>query len=91
MDYLIKHWQLGRWFKGFFCSAYLEIAKPDKRFYEIVLKTTGKTPVELLYIDDSERNIKAAAGLGIRVIIYAKNQDLRLSLERNGIVLKKNN
>lgn len=70
MDYLARRWKLKQYFKDIFCSGYLGVCKPDKRFCLIALEKTGKKPHEILYIDDREQNIKAAEALGIQSILY---------------------
>ena len=42
--------------------------KPNPEIFKIVLENHGLVPEETLFIDDSEENIKAASGLGIKAL-----------------------
>lgn len=77
MDYLVRRWKLKQYFKDIFCSGYMALSKPDRRFYENALKKTKKHPSEVLYIDDREKNIKSAEELGIRSILYQGTERLQ--------------
>jgi putative hydrolase of the HAD superfamily len=62
--------QLDDYFTQIFNSAELGLSKPDPNIFETVL-TLIQTPAEhVLFIDDQERNVKAAKTLGIKSIHY---------------------
>jgi len=42
------------------------LLKPDRKIYEQALEVAGSPPEKVLYIDDSQENVDAAAQLGIR-------------------------
>jgi len=77
MDFYSKHPELsvlGELFDRMFISEDYKTVKPDKRFFNIMIKEAGINPEESLFIDDNEKNIKAAKELGFRTIHY-KNFD----------------
>ena len=49
--------------------------KPSAEIYRHVLRSEGIRPEQLLFIDDSERNVEAAALLGIRTLHVETNAD----------------
>lgn len=50
------------------------LRKPDKKFFEHVLRDMGAVPCETLFIDDLEENLKPAHELGIQTMLVKKNQ-----------------
>lgn len=46
-------------------SSHIGVAKPDRLFFEIALQLAGGSPVNAIYIDDSEINVAAAKAMGI--------------------------
>lgn len=73
-DYIEKYF----WDKVDHCfiSAELHKVKPNKNFYEEILQYYGITPDELLFLDDSDENIKWASALGIKVLKVERNTRL---------------
>lgn len=47
-----------------FLSCELGIQKPDEKLYEYIMKKTGFSPQDILFIDDQQKNIDAAKKLG---------------------------
>ena len=67
-------------------SAEFGLAKPDPRFYNLVLKKLGVAPSEAIFVDDFSENVKAAAAVGIFAIQYRNTNQARQSvLERLSI------
>jgi FMN phosphatase YigB (HAD superfamily) len=50
---------------GAIVSSDVNVRKPDRRIFERLLSATGCRPVELLFVDDRQDNVTAAAALGI--------------------------
>lgn len=63
-------------FDYIFNSSELGLMKPCHACYEAVIFTLGCDINELLYIDDSEENIKSARSLGIQSILYKSLEQL---------------
>lgn len=51
-------------------SCYEHVVKPDKRIYEILCERYGLDATECVFIDDSEKNVKAAEAVGMKGIWY---------------------
>jgi 2-haloacid dehalogenase len=65
-------------------SGHEGVAKPDARIYEILRERTGAG--DLLFVDDSPRNVEAARACGIEAIHYAPGVDLASELMRRGLL-----
>ncbi len=50
--------------------------KPDIRGFEEILNKWGLKANEVLFIDDSERNVNAAKTLGIKTLQYGSSEDI---------------
>jgi FMN phosphatase YigB (HAD superfamily) len=68
-------------------SGHVGVAKPDPRIYEILFERVGRKPHELLFIDDSAANIRAALALGMATIHYRPGVDLEKELKSRGVAL----
>ena len=58
--------------------------KPDAAAWQLILDEYDLNPEETLFIDDNEKNIKGAAGLGIQTWHYPLNQLLQEALNGTG-------
>lgn len=65
-------------------SAEVRSIKPEPAIYEHTLRGLGVVANQALFIDDRERNIKAARKLGIRGILYESPAQLRVELMKMG-------
>lgn len=60
---------------SFTYSCYLGVTKPDVKMYRNAIENIGLSGHETLFVDDSVRNLEAAARLGIRpVLVLTKEQ-----------------
>ena len=66
---------IGHWFDGQYCSYEMGVCKPRREFFERIISSEGVDPSELLFIDDSRKNIEAAEALGIRGLWIEQNSD----------------
>lgn len=62
------------------------VIKPDRRIYEIVLERTGLAASDLLFVDDSPRNIEAADALGFHTHHFTDPGALRAAVARHGLL-----
>ena len=62
------------------------VIKPDPRIFHILCERAGMAPGELLFVDDSARNIDAAAALGFDVHLFDDPAALRPALEARGLL-----
>lgn len=64
-----------------------KVVKPDPRIYEITLARMGDPdPAEVFFIDDSQRNIDAAAQLGFRTHRFTTAAALEQALQADGLL-----
>jgi putative hydrolase of the HAD superfamily len=66
---------IGDYFDSLYLSFQCKMLKPSAEIYRHVLRSEGIRPEQLLFIDDSERNVEAAALLGIRTLHVETNAD----------------
>jgi epoxide hydrolase-like predicted phosphatase len=62
------------YFDKVYLSCEVGFVKPQKEFYELVVKDLAVLPGECIFIDDSESNLLPAEKLGMKTIL-AKNPD----------------
>lgn len=65
-----EKYKLSRKFDAVFFSCDLQLAKPDKRFYDQILYATNTGPQECVFIDDQMRNLLPAKKMGMQTIHY---------------------
>jgi 2-haloacid dehalogenase len=74
------------WFESILVSADVGLIKPDPAIFELLLERIGRSPSECTYIDDSVRNVAAAAALGLDAIHFESTDQLRDDLARRGFI-----
>lgn len=57
-------------------------AKPDPRIYALTSQRLGMQPQEIVFLDDIERNVAAAAAYGFHAILYQNNAQAIADIER---------
>lgn len=75
-------------FDSFFSSHALGVAKPDPRFFLEITQRLGADPSEILFIDDTERNVVGARAAGlpaIRWTIAEGHERLVAEMEGHGV------
>ena len=65
-------------------SGHVGVVKPDPRIYQILFERVGRPPSELLFIDDSAANVRAAEALGMPAIHFTPGVDLKSELVARG-------
>jgi HAD superfamily hydrolase (TIGR01509 family) len=65
-------------------SGHVGVAKPDRRIFEILLERVGRPAGDLVFVDDSPKNVEAARAFGIEAILYAPGLDLARELASRG-------
>ena len=65
-------------------SGHVGAVKPDRRIYEILFERVGLGPEDLLFIDNSPANVRAAEALGMATIHYRPGIDLERELAARG-------
>ena len=74
-------------FHAHYFSHELGCMKPDRKIYEVVIADLQRPPDEVLFIDDSPRNVGAARDAGINAHIARNSKEAHEVLVRCGIIL----
>ena len=75
-------------FEEIFLSGEHKIAKPDERFYRAALERIEVPTENLVFVDDSLRNVRASEKLGLRALLFTDADQLRNDLKALGINLR---
>jgi putative hydrolase of the HAD superfamily len=67
-DRIRDEMQLLRHFRHAFASHQTGFVKPDREAFEHALRALGCRPQEVLFLDDSQANVAAAAAIGLRAL-----------------------
>ena len=73
-------------FRHIVVSGDVGLCKPDPRIFELTARYAGLAPAELLFVDDSNRNIDAAAALGFAVHHFTDPAALAPALGAHGLL-----
>lgn len=84
--FLSSKFKVDRHFKELILSHKVGFTKPDPRIYQEVLKRSGIAAHKCLFVDDLERNVAAAAELGMHTIRFVGIDDLKQRLSALGII-----
>ena len=60
----------------------MNMLKPSEGFYKAVMSDIGLPPEEMLFIDDSQRNVDAAIAAGLPALYYRPGDNLAALLEK---------
>jgi 2-haloacid dehalogenase len=74
------------WFDGIIVSGEERLKKPDRRIYQLAVERFGLAPAETLYVDDAEKNVRAADLLGFRTHHFVEPEELRNRLVGCGLL-----
>jgi len=85
-DLIRKEYVFFSWFDRIFVSGELRLAKPDPRFYQLVLKELALPAGECLFIDDSAANVEAAGRIGFQTIQFRSGAQLEEELKERGML-----
>ncbi|MGI9506116.1 MAG: HAD family hydrolase [Geminicoccaceae bacterium] len=73
------------YFRTILVSGEERMKKPDPAIFELMLARIGHPAERCLFIDDSDKNIAAAAGLGFDCVHFKSPQQLHAALTDRGI------
>jgi putative hydrolase of the HAD superfamily len=71
-----------KFFDGGLISAEVKSSKPENRIYEILLERYSLIPVECLFIDDNEINVKAAETIGMKGLFTKGSLEISKEIEK---------
>lgn len=69
-----------------FVSHHIGILKPDPQVYEHVISTLDCSPGRILFMDDNQINVDAAAGAGMQAVLARGIDDVRSKLSDHGVL-----
>ena len=69
------------YFDAMYLSYQCKVMKPRREIFEIMLHNEQLQPDETIFVDDSPRNVEAAATLGIKTLCPQNNEDWTAPLE----------
>ena len=72
---------IGEYFDYLYCSYEMGECKPDEAFFRKILVAENVLPEEVIFVDDSKKNIEAAEKLGIHCLWVAPDSDWMPKLE----------
>jgi 2-haloacid dehalogenase len=72
-------------FDGAVVSAHERLIKPDPAIFRVLLERYGLQAGDCVFIDDSEKNVAAARGLGMKAVHFVEPIDLRAELRGLGV------
>jgi len=72
---------------GILISGQVKVGKPDPAIFREFLRRFGLAPENTIYIDDSDRNVVAAAALGMTAVRFVNAAKLRRDLRALGLPL----
>jgi HAD superfamily hydrolase (TIGR01509 family) len=87
IDYCEKKFDYHKLFCSVTYSFEVGVSKPDPQAFNLILEKLHVTPTECLFIDDSLRNVEAAAKLGINAIQFENSKQLKSELQKLKIKL----
>lgn len=78
---MLKKHELTELFDEILISSEHTMKKPDPKFFELMLSMVHAKKDEVIFIDDTAENIKAAQKLGIHSILFTDTAQLRNELK----------
>ena len=86
-DRLEREMKIHHLFDDIVCSAEVGMAKPEPGIYTMAAQRLGVAPAECVFVDDLDKNVEAARGVGMQAVLFRadKGDDLREQLAAIGI------
>ncbi len=83
----LDNFEFLHWFEGIVVSGIEKCKKPERQIFDILTSRYRFEPHHSLFIDDNEKNIRAAAELGFGTIRFTSPEALREELNSRGILV----
>jgi putative hydrolase of the HAD superfamily len=80
-DMRLERFGLKRYLSVFLCSGYVGRRKPDAEMFRLGYEVLQKAPSGIVFIDDREKNVAAAAKAGFHAIQYQGSAALRAEFQ----------
>ena len=68
--------ELSEYFDAVVLSYEVGLIKPDPRIYDLAAERLGIQMSECVFVDDDERNVRAAEGCGMKGVVYEWGMDV---------------
>ena len=85
-DALALYPELGTIFEDVVVSGHEKLIKPDPAIYQVLTQRNQLEPSTCFFIDDSEKNVAAARGLGWHAHHFQGPEGLRADLSKRGLI-----
>jgi epoxide hydrolase-like predicted phosphatase len=59
--------------------------KPDSRIFQAALQRLGLKAEECVFVDDAEKNVKAAEALGFKAVLHTDNETTITAMKKMGL------
>jgi 2-haloacid dehalogenase len=82
----VKRYPFLGWFDAAVVSGFEGIAKPDAEIFELLLSRFGLRAESTLMVDDAQRNVDAAVGVGMQAVRFESAAQLRELLSEAGLL-----
>ena len=82
----LQRYDFLQWFDGIVMSGEEKTRKPFPEIYQVLLDRFNVNPSEVIFIDDSLRNIEGAKTVGIDSIHFQSSEQLLNELKSQGII-----
>ena len=69
-------------FRKSFFSFEMKALKPSEAFYKAVMEDIGGAPEDMLFIDDSQKNVEGSIKAGLPAVYYEPGTDLEALLDK---------
>ncbi len=86
IEYVEKEYSFFDWFEGMVVSCRVGMIKPEPGIFRYALDKYNLRKADTLFIDDSETNVRAAAELGIRSVLFTGPQQCESELQIAGFL-----
>lgn len=67
-------------------SGEVGVMKPEREIFDLTLKKLGLRADQCLFVDDSAKNVEAAAAIGFQTIHFQSSSQLELELQSRGML-----
>lgn len=82
LESIFTDFELGSMFDDMVISSETNLVKPDPLVYELVANRLDLKPEECVMIDDLETNVRGAAAIGMKGIVYKNIDQLKSDLDK---------
>ena len=78
--------EIAHYFEVVINSARVGCAKPEPEIFQITLERLGLRPEQTVFTDDQQRNVEAAAQLGVHAVLFTGVAGMRAYLANLGVL-----